>query len=79
MVINIALEAICTNAAYVVTVNYLYPQGDPNQNLKCLLTITLKLRISDPMLVKPKCVWEAYNFLKNCKKTAENCKQTAEN
>ena len=31
-------------------------QGDPNQNLKCLLAITLKLCISDPMLVKPKCV-----------------------
>ena len=37
-------------------------QGDPNQNLKCLLATTLKLCISDPMLVKPKCVWEAYNF-----------------
>ena len=31
-------------------------QGDPNQNLKCLLAIPLKLCISDPMLVKPKCV-----------------------
>ena len=31
-------------------------QGDPNQNLKCLFAITLKLCISDPMLVKPKCV-----------------------
>ena len=37
-------------------------QGDPNQNLICLLAITLKLCISDPMLVKPKCVWEASNF-----------------
>ena len=37
-------------------------QGDPNKNLKCLLAITLKLCIFDPMLVKPKCVWEAYNF-----------------
>ena len=37
-------------------------QGDPNQNLKCFLAITLKLCISDPMLVKPKCIWEAYNF-----------------
>ena len=36
--------------------------GDPNQNLKCSLAITLKLCIFDPILVKPKCVWEAYNF-----------------
>ena len=39
-----------------------YLQGDPNQNFKCVLAITQKLCISDPMLVKPKCVWEAYNF-----------------
>ena len=37
-------------------------QGDPNQNLKCLLAITLKLCISDPMMLKPKCVWDAYNY-----------------
>ena len=32
------------------------------------MAITLKLSISDPMLVKPKCVWEAvvfFNFRKN--------------
>ena len=33
-----------------------YLQDDPNQNLKCLLAITLKRCISDPMLVKPNCV-----------------------
>ena len=33
--------------------------GDPNQNLKLLLAIIQKLCISDPMLVKPKCIWEA--------------------
>ena len=33
-----------------------YLQGDPNQNVKFLLAITLKICISDPMLVKPKCV-----------------------
>ena len=38
-----------------------YVEGDPNQNLKCLLAITLKLCISDPMLVKPKCVWKIVN------------------
>ena len=37
-------------------------QGDPNQNLKWFLATTLKLCISDLMLVKPICVWEAYNF-----------------
>ena len=35
------------------------------------MAITLKLSISDPMLVKSKCVWEAVVFLKNCKQTAE--------
>ena len=34
----------------------MYIQGDPNQNLKCLLAMTLKLTISVPMLVKPKCI-----------------------
>ena len=38
-------------------------QGDPNQNLKCVLAITLKLHIFDPMLVKPKCAWEARTFV----------------
>ena len=33
-------------------------QGDPNQNLKFVLAITLKRCVSDPMLVKPKCVLE---------------------
>ena len=37
-------------------------QGDPNQNLKSLLAITLKLCISDPRLVKPKCVLGAYVY-----------------
>ena len=37
-------------------------QGDPNQNVKFLLAITLKICVSDPMLVKPKCVWEAYIY-----------------
>ena len=31
-------------------------QGDPNQNLRFLLARTLKICVSDPMLVKPKCV-----------------------
>ena len=47
-------------------------QGDPNQNVCFQMTITLKLSISDPMLVKPKCVSEVAVFLKNCKQTAEN-------
>ena len=37
-------------------------QGDPNQNLKFLLAIILKLCISDPLLVKPKCVLEVYIY-----------------
>ena len=46
-------------------------QGDPNQNLKFRLAITLKVCISDPLLVKPKCVWEASIYFENCKQTAE--------
>ena len=49
-------------------------QGDPNQNLRFLLAITLKICFSDPMLVKPKCVWEACIYFENCKQTAENSK-----
>ena len=41
---------------------HMYVQGDPNQNLKLLLAITLKLCISDPIMVKPKCVAEAYIY-----------------
>ena len=34
-------------------------QGDPSQNLLIQMATTLKICISDPMLIKPKCVWEA--------------------
>ena len=37
-------------------------QGDPNQNLLFQMVITLKIRISHPMLVKPKCVLGAYIY-----------------
>ena len=47
-------------------------QGHPSQNLKFLLATTLKLCISDCMLVKPKWVWEAYNYFADYKETAEN-------
>ena len=33
-------------------------QGDPNQNLLFQLALSLNVGIPDPMLVKPKCVWE---------------------
>ena len=33
-------------------------QGDPNRNFLFQMAVPLKLSISDPMLVKPKCVWE---------------------
>ena len=54
-------------------------QGDPNQNLLFQFALSLKLSISDPMLVKPKCVWEVAVYLKNFKQTAEKCKQIFEN
>ena len=37
-------------------------QGDPNQNPLFQMAVPIKLRISDPKLVKPKCVWEAVVF-----------------
>ena len=40
---------------------------------------TLKQCIFDPTLVKPKCVWEAVFYSKNCNKTAEKCNQIFEN
>ena len=43
------------------------------------MAVALKRCIFDPMLVKPKCVWEVADFLKNCKQTAEKCKQILEN
>ena len=37
-------------------------QGDPNQNLIFQMAISKKICISDPMLVKPKCVLGAYIY-----------------
>ena len=37
-------------------------QDDPNRNFLFQMTITLKLSMSDPMLVLPKCVWKAVGF-----------------
>ena len=54
-------------------------QGDPNQNLLFQFALSLKLSISDPMLLKQKYVSEVEVFLKNCKQTAEKCKQIFEN
>ena len=35
------------------------------------MAVTIKRSISDPMLVKPKCVWEVYIYFENCKQTAD--------
>ena len=40
------------------------PQGDPNQILLIQMAKTLKICISDPMLVKLRCVFEVSFFLK---------------
>ena len=53
-------------------------QGDPNQNLKFVLAITLKIWVSDPMLVKPKCVWEVsvyFQFSAVCLQFSTVCLQ----
>ena len=42
--------------------NFLFLQGDPNQNFPFQMTITLKISTSDPMLVKPKWVWKVAVF-----------------
>ena len=48
-------------------------QGDPNQNFRFQMGVALSVWISDPMLVKQKCVWEAVVFYEfqlifyNCK------------
>ena len=68
-----ALENWC------ITPRTLELQGDQNQNFWFQMAVPLKVCISDPMLVKPKCDWEAVVFLKNCKQTAEKCKQIFEN
>ena len=47
-------------------------QGDPNQNLLIQMAITLKICISYPMLVKPKCLWDAKVFLKFVNKQLKN-------
>ena len=53
-------------------------QGDPNQSLLIQMAITLKIRISDPMLVKPKCVLEAsiyFDFSAVCLQFSAVCLQ----
>ena len=37
-------------------------QGDPNQNLLLQMAISQEIRISNPMLVKPKCVLKAFMY-----------------
>ena len=54
-------------------------QGVPFTIYPKEMAVALKWCIFDPMLVKPKCVWEVADFLKNCKQTAEKCKQIFEN
>ena len=53
-------------------------QGDPNQSLLIQMAITMKIRISDPKLVKPKCVSEAciyFHFSAICLQFSAVCLQ----
>ena len=43
------------------------------------MIVELKRCKFDLMLVKPKCVWEVVDFLKNWEQTAEDCKQLFKN
>ena len=61
--IFVAFNSISAQTSIVVP-SQIPLQGDPNQNLKFVLAITLKICISDPMLVKPKYVWEVKVFFK---------------
>ena len=45
--------------------------GCPGPNLKFQTGITQKLCISNPILVKPTCIWQWNDFLKDCKQTAD--------
>ena len=56
-----------------------YLHGVSFEKRKFQIAVTLLRCIFNPMLVKPKCVWEVADFLKNCKQTAEKCKQIFEN
>ena len=57
-------------AACLYDINEL--QGDPNQSFPFQMAVTLKLSSSDPMLVKPKCVWEVAVFWKIANKQLTN-------
>ena len=54
-------------------------QGALNQSFPFEMAVNPKLSSFDPMLIKPKCVWEVAVVLKNCKQTAEKWKQIFEN
>ena len=45
--------------------------GVQDLNFRFYIAITQKLGFSDPILVKPKCIWQWNVYLKNCKQTAD--------
>ena len=47
---------------HVKLISSIKVQGDPNQKLQLQMAVTLKLCISEPMLVKPKCVLGVADF-----------------
>ena len=62
---------ICTVSALLPFLSDFFPnwtswQSDPNQNLPIQMAITLQICFSDPILMKPKCVWEPYICLNFC-------------
>ena len=68
---NMKLKAVQSEETNMVRINLL--QGDPNQNFRFQMSVALSVCISNPILVKQKCVWEAVVFYEfqlifyNCK------------
>ena len=56
--VSVPIKSTVEMLQKLITGKLLPTYVDPNQNLKIVLAITLKICISDTMLVNLKCVWE---------------------
>ena len=71
---QVSVRDISNNVQVSKKVSFLWIQlqGDPNRNFLFQMSITLKLSISDPMLVKPNWIWETVVFWNNVNKQLKN-------